>query len=259
MTFETLIVEEDTHALSLTINRLPEKNSINITLLKEIHQALDQAEQNKSCSLIILKGQEGLFCTGMDFNEILSWKQQTDYSKKTFEWTSLYMHTLRRFATSSKVIISQLDGKVIAGGLGLVAASDYVIATERTEFKLTEALWELLPAMVAPYLIRRIGFQKAYEMTLTARTVPAAEALDWHLVDQINPRLDEALEDLTRRIHRLQGSTIQRLKAYFRGIWLIDEKTEANAIEETSRALQTQIVQENISNFVEHQKAPWQR
>lgn len=258
MPYETLCIEEKPHTISLTINRPLSNNSINLTLLKEINEVLDQAENDEKCSLVVLEGKNGLFCTGMDFQELHPWLQQSDSLPKIEEWTTLYMQTLRRFATSSKVIACKLDGKVIAGGTGFVAASDYVVATERTQFKLTEALWGLMPAMVAPYLVRRIGHQKAFEMTLTARTVSAEEALEWQLVDQINADPDKAIAELSRRVQRLKDTTVKHLKHYFRGLWLIDDAMEMRAIEETTQLLHTDKVKENILNFVVNKKVPWE-
>ena len=90
--------------------------------------------------------------------------------------TQMYMDTLRRITLFSKVVISCVDGQVLAGGVGLVACSDLVIATSKAEFGLSEALWGLLPAMVLPYLIRKVGVQKAYFMTLTTIRISVEEA-----------------------------------------------------------------------------------
>lgn len=257
MEFETLIVTESEHALTLTINRPAHNNSINTLLLNEINQALDIAAENQNIALIVLEGQKDLFCSGMDFHEILSWQAQANEAQKIREWTSLYMQTLRRFSLSQKVIVTKLDGKVIAGGTGLVAACDYVISTENTQFKLTEVLWGLLPAMVTPYLIKRIGYQKAYSMTLTARSVPAKEASQWGLIDEINPNSNAALSEFNRRIKRLNQNTIFDMKSYFRKFSRIDELAEAKAIEETTRLLQNPVVRKNIRNFVEQGTLPF--
>jgi polyketide biosynthesis enoyl-CoA hydratase PksH len=257
MEFETLIVTESEHALTLTINRPAQNNSINTILLNDINQALDVAAEDHSKTLIILEGQQDFFCSGMDFHEILSWQSQSHEAQKIRDWTSLYMQTLRRFSLSQKIFVAKLNGKVIAGGTGLVAASDYAISTDKTQFKLTEVLWGLLPAMVTPYLIKRIGYQKTYDMTLTARSVPATEASQWGLIDEINPNLNDALSEFSRRIMRLKQETIFEMKSYFRKFSRIDELTETRAIEETTRLLQNPTVRKNIRNFVEQGTLPY--
>lgn len=256
MTYQTILTKKIPPVLFITINRPERNNSINTQLLTEINLALDEADSDKECLLVVLEGKNNFFCSGLDFEEILSWEKQPNAQQKIRAWALQYMNTLRRFSLSPKIIVSKLEGKVIAGGTGLVAASDYVIATENTTFKLTEALWGLLPAMVAPYLIKRIGNQKAFEMTLSARTVTAEEAKEWHLIDQVSGNFEEVLDDLIRRTQRLKGKTIVNMKSYFRELSLIDEHVETAAMEETVRLLQDPLVKENIRNFVEHKKLP---
>jgi polyketide biosynthesis enoyl-CoA hydratase PksH len=252
---QTLFVHEKEDSITLTFNRLEKQNSINTDLLEEINDALDLAESNPKCLLVILKGQAGTFCTGMDFQEVIGMSS----SHEIHDWTSKYMELLKRLTLMPKIIVSLVDGKALAGGLGLVAASDWVIATEDSTFKLTEALWGLLPAMVAPYLIRRIGFHPAYSMALSCRTISAREAMQLHLVDEINEEMESAYSHLTRRFGRLELSTIKRLKDYFRSVWLIDNEMESRAIEVTTRLLQDSGIRENIHDFIQEHKYPWDK
>ncbi len=69
MEYETILVKESPGRLTVTINRLESRNSINDALLKELGSVLDMAEQDSKCRLLVLEGQDGFFCTGMDFNE----------------------------------------------------------------------------------------------------------------------------------------------------------------------------------------------
>jgi polyketide biosynthesis enoyl-CoA hydratase PksH len=133
MRFETIIVQETPRKLTATISRPNPGNSINSTLIHELGAALDLAESLPGCRTIVLEGAPGLFCTGMDFQEVAI---NSDVGAAETVGISEYMLLLKRFTLSSKWIVCRLDGKVIAGGVGLVAASDIVISTERTEFSL---------------------------------------------------------------------------------------------------------------------------
>lgn len=255
MNYNTLIVEEIPQGTSVTLNRIDRKNSLNILLIEELHQVLDQAEKNDDCRLIILKGQQGIFCTGMDFQEAAyNNTQGTD----TIQFSSRYQAILKRFTSMPKIIVSIIDGVVMAGGVGLVAASDLVIATSKSQFTLSEALWGLLPANVLPYLIRRIGFQKAYSMTLTTQTVNVSEALAMHLIDELSDHPDEALRKYLLRLTRLDPKTILDLKNYFHKLWIISDDMEQLAILELSRLMKDQRIQNNIQRFIEQGKFPWE-
>lgn len=254
MNFQTIAVKESEKSLTIQFNRLENQNSINAKLLEEINQALDLVEKKTACRLIILEGQQGVFCTGMDFKEMSASLNTPDHLK---EFSSGYMLLLKRLTQIPKVVLSKVDGKVIAGGVGFAAASDLIIATEKSQFSLSEALWGLLPANVIPYLIRRVGFQKAYMMTLTTRIINAPEALSFGLIDEMSVNLDDSVRKLSLRLNILEESTIKNLKAYFRKMWIINEEMEKNARDELAHLLKEPTVQTNIKNFADHGKTPW--
>lgn len=255
MDFSTLIVTEIPHGIAVTLNRLEQRNSLNSVLMNELQQLLTQAEKNPAYKIIVLRGQEGIFCTGMDFKEMTQAPLEGEGSNRA---ALAYMSLLKRFASSSKVVIAEVDGQVMAGGVGFVAASDIAIATPRSQFTLSEALWGLLPANVLPYLIRRIGFQKAYTMTLTSQTMTAAEAHAVHLVDELSDNTADSLRKLSLRLGRLNEQTIVDLKNYFRKMWIIDDRMEEVAMLELARLIGEPRVQKNIKCFVEQGKFPWE-
>jgi len=151
-----------------------------------------------------------------------------------------------------------VEGQVMAGGIGIVAASDLVLANSSSTFSLTEALWGLLPSMVLPYLIRRVGYQTSYHMTLTAETFNTQEAEKVHLVDIAAKNVERSLSRLLQRLTRLQAETIVDLKRYFNQLVPITIKQANIAIQETARLSMQPRVMENIINFVRHQRFPWE-
>jgi polyketide biosynthesis enoyl-CoA hydratase PksH len=167
------------------------------------------------------------------------------------------MSTIKRLTLEPRLIVSIVDGRAMAGGIGLVAASDWVIATPRSQFSLSEALWGLLPAMVAPYLIRRVGFQTAFRMTLTTLPISAQEAWTAHLVDEVSEHPLDNLRRLWLRVSKLETATVKNVKAYFREMWLISEQMEELAVAETNRLAADPVVIRNITDYIEFQKFPW--
>ena len=254
MAFETILVESAPRAVAITINRPERNNSINAGLVRDINAALDDAERSPACRAVILQGKPGLFCTGMDFVEAA----RSQGGANDMMEIEGYMGLLKRFAQSPKVIIAKLDGKVVAGGVGLAAASDLVIATPRTDFSLSEALWGILPCCVIPFLIRRVGFQKAYAMTLTTRTWNAADAATIHLVDEVTDAPDEAIRKLMLRLGLLEDETIVDLKRYFQKMWILSPEMERTAVAEISRLVEKPRVRRGISDFVASGKFPWE-
>lgn len=258
MAYQTIVVKEMPAAVQITFNRVAKKNTLTQAFLRELSQALDDAEKNDQCRLIILEGTGGFFCTGMDFNEAVSQYGSACADTKQDAFSSVYMDTLRRMSLMNKIVVSKVEGQVMAGGVGIVAASDLVFATPGSAFTLSEALWGLLPCCVTPYLIRRVGFQTAYRMTLTTMSVSAQEAHRTGLVDEISESPDDTIRKMLLRLKRIESSTIKEMKQYFRKMWIVNEDMESAAVAEISKLVCDQTVQRNLKNFVENKKLPWE-
>lgn len=252
---ETVEVRWTPRMLRLTIARPERRNSISAGLLRDLSAALDEAERRPDCRMVVIEGSGGLFCTGMDFQEAAG---SSASAAETVQIDS-FMALLKRFTLSPKVVVACVDGKVIAGGVGIAAACDLVVATPRSEFSLSEALWGMLPCCVVPFLIRRVGFQKAYAMTLTTRVYCAQEAAAMSLVDELSDNLEETLRKLQLRLGLLQDETIHDLKHYFRKMWIMTPEMECAAVEEISRLTALPRVKENIHNYVNHGTFPWEK
>ena len=253
--FKTLVITENHRQVTARIARPDQANSINSTLLSELHMALDLAEAAPDCRTVILEGLPGLFCTGMDFHEAA----EVDAPSTDTVGIREYMRLLKRFTLSPRIVICRVDGRVMAGGVGLVAASDIVIATDRARFTLSESLWGLLPCCVIPFLMRRIGYQKTYFLTLTTRPLSAEEAHSIHLVDELTNDLDDTLRKLTLRLNLLDDRVILDLKHYFQAIAGITPEVEQTAIQEITRLASQPHVQRNIANYVREGRLPWEK
>lgn len=252
-----VIVDRSARVATITLNRPDRRNTLTQTMLNELAQTLDTLERDETCQLIVLRGRDGYFCTGMDFAEMTERAGGGDAPAAAGDVH--YMDVLRRLSTTGRVVVAHVDGQVMAGGVGLVAASDLVIATPASRFSLPEALWGLLPACVLPLLIRRIGFQPAYRLTLTTETWSAEQARGAGLVDEVTSEPDEAIRRIAVRASRLDATTVAGLKAYFKKMWYLSDAMEQIAIDEIEARVRDPRVQENIRQFVLHQTFPWDR
>jgi polyketide biosynthesis enoyl-CoA hydratase PksH len=250
MVFRTLKVVEDSVCCRVVLNRPNAGNTISSALLRELSQALSDAERNPACRVVVLEGSEGVFCTGMDFAEAEQ-LANADRQDELRGWIEAFMQTLRTVASYPKPVLSNVDGKVLAGGVGLVAVSDLVVSSVRSTFCLSEARWGLLPANVFPYLVQRISFQNAYSMALTCRTVQAKEAEELHLVDYLVDDTDATIRQLAMTLARLPDGAIRDLKAFARKMWILSDDMEQAAIDESARLTASVNVQARIRDFLQ--------
>lgn len=254
MTYETIKVEFQESICFLQIDRPQADNTISSRLVAECNDVLSVCEE--SATVIVLSGSAEVFCSGADFKAIAG------ASKKAYEQDDgpgpLYDLWLR-LATGPYVTISHVRGKTNAGGVGFVAASDVVLADETAQFSLSELLFGLYPACVLPFLIRRVGFQKAHYLTLMTQPISARQACEWGLVDECEP-LSEAL--LRRRLHRLRRLSkiaVRRYKAYMSRISAPLQDLKSLAVAANREVFSDADNLRAIARYVEQGVFPWEK
>ncbi|PJN25706.1 enoyl-CoA hydratase [Kitasatospora sp. CB02891] len=248
-----LRVTRESAVLRVTLARPERQNSIDGTVLAELGHALDEAEADPTCVAMVLEGSDGVFCTGLDFGAAAAGGPTGEAAGG-----EAFIALMRRFTTAPVVVISCVDGRAAGGGVGLAAASDFVLATERSSFALPEALWGLLPCCVLPFVIRRTGLQKAYTMALGTLPMAAAEAERWGLVDELTDRPDEALRRLLVRLTRIDPVTVAELKRYVRSMWFTTEQTEEFALREFTRVMASPVARQRIESLTTNRGLPWE-
>src|SRR5207248_3090020 len=119
-----------------------------------------------------------------------------------------------QIATAPFVTVAHLRGKTNAGGVGFVAACDIALADATATFSLSELLFGVYPACVMPFLIRRIGFQRAHYLTLMTQPIAVEQAHRWGLVDAYETQSDGLLRKHLLRLRCLSKVAIRRYKGY---------------------------------------------
>ncbi|GAA4771591.1 enoyl-CoA hydratase-related protein [Streptomyces sanyensis] len=242
--------------LTVTLARPDRRNSLTPGTLQELGAALDLAERTEDCRLVVLEGSDGYFCTGMDLDDAAGSGQEDGTGPDLRAGAEAYYRLLDRLTRLGRMVVSHVDGQVVGGGVGLVAASDLVYATERSRFSLPEALWGLLPCSVLPFLIRRTGFQPAYTMALSTLPVTARQAAACRLVDEVLDDPGDVLRRLQFRASRVDPATVAALKDYARRLGTGGEDTERLAVDEFVTLMSDPRVRQRIRGFVTGPGAP---
>lgn len=253
MVYQTLKINHQPPVKRIQIYRPKANNSINSQLTQELLSALQAAEAEATVKVEILEGLPDVFCTGMDFQEVAEDKLEDQKASPHG-----YYNILKQISQSGKVILSIVRGKVQTGGVGLVAASDLVIADETVTFVLSELLFGLLPACVLPFLIRRVGFQKAYRLALTTQIISASEAYNWSLIDAYGDNTNKLISQYIQRLKYLPSTGIQELKNYINQLWIIQSETQDLAINKIASLMADPTIQEKIKRFEKEGAFPWQ-
>jgi polyketide biosynthesis enoyl-CoA hydratase PksH len=251
--YKTIKVQFQDSVCYLQIDRPEAGNTINGQLVTECNDVLRACEE--SATVIVLSGSQEVFCLGADFKAI------ADPSRARYEQDDgpgpLYDLWLR-LSTGPYVTISLVRGKANAGGIGFVAASDIVLADESAQFSLSELLFGLYPACVLPFLMRRVGFQKAHYLTLMTQPISAREACQWGLVDAVEPRSEALLRRHLQRLRRLSKIAIRRYKSYTCRIGMPLESLKAPAVLANREVFSDPENLRAVTRYVEQGLFPWE-
>ena len=243
----------------LTLERPEVHNAFNDSLIAALTEALDALGRDVGVRAVVLAARGKSFSAGAD----LGWMQRmAGYGREEnladARALAKLMATLNEL---SKPTVALVQGPAFGGGVGLVACCDMAIAAESASFSLSEVKLGLIPAVISPYVVAKIGEAAARRYVLTGERFTAARALDLGLVQEVVAA--EELEAAGARLLEVllaSGPEAQReAKALIRDV--VGQPIEAALIEETASRIATvragKEAREGIGAFLEKRKPRW--
>lgn len=179
---------------TIILNRPDLHNAFNDEMITELIKCFNDLANNEKIRLVVLTGTGKSFCAGADLNWM---KRMKDYS---FEENLKDSQNLAELFTIinnfKKPTIARVNGAALGGGAGLVACCDYVIAIDTVTMAFTEVRLGLLPAVISPFVIAKIGESNARATFLSGVRFDTVRAMRMGLIHQISSfdKLDEDLE-----------------------------------------------------------------
>ncbi len=167
----------------ITLNRPEKRNALSYEMVSEIKLAFMNAEADKECKVIVIKGSGEAFCAGADLAYLQ--KLQTNTFDENLADSRHLMELFQFIYHSKKVVISQINGPALAGGCGLASVCDFSFATPESTFGYTEVKIGFVPAIVMVFLVRKVAEKNAREMLLTGDVFKADKALQYGLINYI--------------------------------------------------------------------------
>jgi enoyl-CoA hydratase/carnithine racemase len=183
----------------LTLNRPEARNALDAALLGALEAALRRLEDDPAARVVVLRGAgDRAFCAGADLKHVGD-RGTTLQARESFGGLARILEHMARMRTP---VIAQVHGYALAGGCGLAAGADIVLAADDAVFGLPEIRVGLLPLIVMAPILRAVGRKRAMLMILSGEPVSAREALEMGLVSRVVPRadLDGAVAALARTL-----------------------------------------------------------
>ena len=260
MEFTTIKIQLGESVAWINLDRPEVRNALNPELIHELTEAFEWLGGRDDIRVVVLKGNGKSFCAGADLSYMkamagFSYEENVaDAGKLSKLFQTIYY--------CDKAVITVVHGACIGGANGIVAASDIVIAEEKTKFAFSEVRLGITPATISPFVVRRIGHTAAKELMLTGRIFTAEEAKSFKLANVV---IDESLLVDTERqyIEHLMHASPDAVAECKRLLRLVDGSSDPMdpLFHQTSTIIANQRIskagQEGMAAFFEKRKPEW--
>lgn len=250
------IIEKEKGVKEVWLNRPELHNAFNAELIEEMISFFESLRNER---LIILSGRGNSFCAGADLNWMKSMK---DYTKEQNFQDSKRL--ARMFAVINECdipIIGRVNGHALGGGVGLVGVCDYVVASGEAVMGFTEVRLGLIPAVISPYCIAKIGESNARAWMISGERFSAEEAKRMGLVHDVVlvSDLDSRIEEIKKRFLSAGPEAARESKKLIRGVMKNLKASEDFTCEMISERRVSSEGQEGMRALLEKDKPSWMK
>ena len=237
-----LIVERDGDALMLSLNNTHKKNALTSEMMGALSGILEDVKNYNGLRVIVIKGNGSVFCSGADIN---TWNPE-ELQELLFSLSDCPVPT-----------IAHVHGVCFGGGMGLASACDFVIADEGTKFGFPEVKIGMIPALISPYVSRKISISRMRELFITGESFGIRQAYDFGFLYT----LDSDIEKLMGKIRKgapLAQSFIKKLLSEEVDKDYIDER-DSHLAELITQIREGSEGQEGMAAFLQKRPPSWSK
>ena len=258
MRLERIQLEIDGPVARVWLNRGDVRNAFDGLMVTELRQVLFDLGKAEAVRVIVLGGRGPSFCAGADLDWMRAMAAFTrDENLREAQALADLFFTVYQ---SAKPVVARVHGAALGGGAGLVAACDIAVASLGTQFGFTEVRLGLVPAVISPYVLGKIGESAARELFLTGERFESVRALEIGLIRAAVPEEDlDATID--RRVNELLLSgprAISETKALIREVaYRRPEDIQRYTVERIADLRVSSEGQEGMRAFLEKRKPGW--
>ena len=255
--YETLLLGLQDGVATVTLNRPEARNALNQTLVRELGEALAALGRDPGARVIVLRGAgDRAFCAGADLKGMFRGASILE-AREQYAGLAAILEGMSRMRAP---VIAQVHGYALAGGCGLAAACDVVVASEDAVFGLPEVKLGLLPLMVLAPILRAASPRRVLHMVLSGAELPAREALAIGLVTQVVPRVDleATVQGLARTLAGYSPATLAVAKeAFYTALEIGPGRALPYLRDLLTIVARSEDAQEGIAAFLEKRPPRW--
>lgn len=245
------------HIAVLTLSRPDVANAMSEALITELTGHLHAVAQQPDCRALVLRGRGKHFCAGAD----LAWMQAAatlDYAGNVKD-AELLTALFEALANLPVPTVALVHGSAFGGAVGLAAACDVVLATEQARFCLSEVKLGLIPAVILPYLVRKVQLGALRRWSLSGRLVSASEALEAGLVQRVvaSADVDMALREELNSLLAAAPEAQQAVKSLLNEVIATGAKQGPQTVAAIAKARVSKSGRDGLAAFFAKKSPPW--
>lgn len=256
--YKTILVEREGRLARLWLNRPDVHNAFNIAMIRELRSAVRELRDDASVRVVVLSGKGKSFCAGADLN----WMREVirySYEQNLQEALELADFHYELYSLP-KPTIARVNGAAVGGGTGLISACDIGIASSDAKLGLSEVKLGLVPAVISPYVVRKIGESHARRYFLTGERIDAAHAMQIGMVSMVAApeELDAKVEEVVSQLLTSGPEALASAKQLLQRVPTMNfEEARTFTSEMIAMLRLSGEGQEGMSAFLEKRKTKW--
>ena len=243
----------------ISLNRPDKRNALNPELVQALKNAFEQANTDGQAKVIVLKANGEVFSAGADLAHLQ--QLQTNSHDENIIDSNTLKELFYTIYTSPKLVIAQVEGHAIAGGCGLASICDLIFSVPEAKFGYTEVKIGFIPALVACFLVRKLGEARVKELLLSGELIDAKTALDYGLINFISDKdsIDTEVKNYAEKLVRsTSAQSIALTKALLNKAYTMSlEDSLHEAVLYNANARSSEDCKRGIAAFLNKEKLSW--
>jgi methylglutaconyl-CoA hydratase len=245
----------------LTLNRPDKRNALDASTIAALTAELQRCAADPKVRVVQITGAGEVFCAGADLSEMQAQARATE--AENLVHARLLATLLGELDSMPKPTLARVNGDGYGGALGLMAACDIVVAADHAKFAFTEVRLGIIPAVVSPFVLAKIGERAALRYVLTAETMTSATLKEIGLVHEVAaaPQLDSVCNRMTDAILKGAPGALSEAKILIRDMANAPARRRSqDSLDMAARLARLRVsdeAQEGISAFFVKRRPSW--
>ena len=216
---DSIQLERQGGILTLWLNRPESRNAMSLNMVNAIQQIFAHIAEDTSIRAVILRGKGGHFCAGGDIKDMAGLRVEAANAgslQPYIDFNRRFGAMIEQVDQAPQTVVAILEGAVLGGGFGLACVSDVAISRDNAQFGLPETGLGVLPAQIAPFVVKRIGLTQARRLALLGSRFNGETAQKLGVIHEVvrdDVELEQLLADTIQQIKRAAPLASRTTKA----------------------------------------------